>query len=260
MAARATNQKHGVGYFDVALHGARIEDSSGGVSHLRLNAYARKNTPERPFAVANDFISSSLGIAAGLPVPPGTLIGVYGGGYNYASLAFGDRGDRPPPIIPPRFCEERAWEACGIIAFDQWIHNTDRHDANIGYIPEVAVGVFDHDLALMNEAKTSGEALSLLADSQDTPIKFHCLTPHVKDVSHFGEWFDRIGSVTRREIRRAVATSHSAELINAELRDALISFLEYRQTRINSFVEQTRDQYRSVDSWTLDLKEVDSDS
>jgi hypothetical protein len=260
MVPRQRGQKHGVGYFDVALWGARVEDSSGGVSHLRLNTFARKNTPERPFAVANDFIASSLGIATGLPVPPGTLVGVYGGGYNYASLAFGDRGDKPPPIIPPQFCEERAWEACGIIAFDHWIHNTDRHDGNIGHLPEVAVAVFDHDLALLNEAKNSDEALSLLAASQDVPVKFHCLPPHLKDVSHFGEWFDRIASVTRREIRRAAIAAHTAELVSAELRDALVAFLEHRQTRIGSFIEQTRDQYQNVDSWTLDIEEVDSGS
>ncbi|WP_432090530.1 hypothetical protein [Streptomyces sp. NRRL F-5630] len=260
MAASARGQKHGIGYFDVALWGARIEDSSGGVSHLRLNAYARKNTPERPFAVVNDFIASSLGIATGLPVPPGTLVGVYGGGYNYASLAFGDRGDKPPPIIPPKFCEERPWEACGIIAFDHWIHNTDRHNGNIAYLPEFAVAVFDHDLSLLNEAKTADEALALLAKSQDIPVIDHCLTPHLKDVSHFGEWFDRIASVTRREIRRAVSTAHSSELINAELRDALTTFLEHRQTRIGSFVDQTRDQYQKADSWTLDIEEVSSGS
>ncbi|MGA5347284.1 HipA family kinase [Streptomyces griseoincarnatus] len=260
MVPRQRGQTHGVGYFDVALWGARVEDSSGGVSHLRLNTYARKNTPERPFAVANDFIASSLGIATGLPVPPGTLVGVHGGGYNYASLAFGDRGDKPPPIIPPQFCEERSWEACGIIAFDHWIHNTDRHDGNIGHLPNVAVAVFDHDLALLNEARSSEEALSLLAASQDVPVKFHCLPPHLKDVSHFGEWFDRIASVTRREIRRAVIAAHTAELVSAELRDALVAFLEHRQTRIGSFIEQTRDQYQNVDSWTLDIEEVDSGS
>lgn len=260
MAPGSRGPKHGVGYFDVAVHGARIETSSGGVSHLRLNAYARKNTPDRPFAVANDFIASSLGIIAGLPVPPGTLIGVYGGGYNYASLAFGDRGDRPPPIVPPKFCTERPWEACGIIAFDQWIFNTDRHDENIGYIPDVAVGVFDHDLSLMNHAKSNDEALSLLVACQDSPSKVHCLPRHVTDVSYFGEWFDRIASVTRREIRRVMSTSHSADLINAELRDALVAFVEHRQTRLSSFVEQTRDQYLNVSSWTLDLKEVDGGS
>ncbi|MFJ5043455.1 hypothetical protein [Streptomyces sp. NPDC088719] len=260
MASGAQARKYGVGYFDVAHHGARIEESTGGVGYLRLNAYARKNTQERPFGVANDYIASSLGIAAGLPIAPGTLIEVYGGGYNYASLAFGDRGDQPPPIIPPRFCEERPWEACGIIAFDQWIFNTDRHEKNIGHLPGVSVGLFDHDLSLMNHAQTSDEALSLLADWQDSAGKFHCLPPHVTDVSHFAEWFERIASVTRREIRRVMSTAYTAGLIDATLRDALTSFIEHRQTRISSFIDETRDQYRSVSSWTLDLKEVDGGS
>ncbi|MFE6071239.1 hypothetical protein [Streptomyces sp. NPDC056525] len=260
MAPRAQERKYGVGYFDVAQHGARIETSSGGVGHLRLNAYARKNTPERPFGVANDFISSSLGMAAGLPVAPGALVGVYGGGFNYASLAFGDRGDQPPPIIPPNFCRERPWEACGIIAFDQWIYNTDRHDENIGHLPGVSVGLFDHDLSLMNSSLTLESALSLLADCQDRPSTSHCLTAHVTDVSHFGEWFDRIASVTRREIRRITATAFSADLVNADLRDALTAFVEHRQTRIGEFIEQTRSQYLKVSNWTLDLGEVDGGS
>ncbi|WP_435612189.1 hypothetical protein [Streptomyces sp. bgisy159] len=248
--------KNDVGYFDIAHYGAAIENSTGGVYHVKLNAYARQDTSAKPFAVVNDFVASSLGMAAGLPVPPGNLVGLYGGKHGYVSLAFGDRGDRPPPVIPPKFCAERPWEACGIIAFDHWILNTDRHDENLAYLPDVGVSVFDHDRTLINQPP-DGDAIASLSSGKDIAYKTHCLIRHVKDVSHFPEWFDRISSVTRREILQIVGRCHSAGLIDAHVRDALIEFIEYRQSRIRSFIDRTKDQFISADEWTLDLEGVD---
>ncbi len=254
------HSRNGVGFFDVANYGAIIEGSSGGVGSVRLNAFARQNTPDRPFAVVNDYVASTLGMAVGLPVPPGTLFGLHGGDHGYVSLAFGHRGDVAPPIIPPKFCADRPWEACGIIAFDHWVLNTDRHDQNLSHIPDIGVAVFDHDLSLINVPPSGEDAVTALAKNRDIVYKYHCLTRHITDPSHFPEWFARIGSVTRREIRRAADTCHSAKLIDASTRDALVSFLEYRQTRIRTYVNQTRDLYQNVASWTLDMEEEDGGS
>ncbi|MFI6962176.1 hypothetical protein [Streptomyces sp. NPDC050255] len=254
MTAAARGGKNGVGYFDFAFHGARIETPNGGVHHVRLNAFARQNTTERPYAVVNDFIASTLGVAAGLPVPPGNLIGLYGGGHGFVSMAFGERGDAAPPVIPPRFCQERPWEACGIIAFDQWVSNTDRHDRNLSYIADVGVAVFDHDLALINQYHPSGDAASALASDLDVECKSHCLAPHLVDVSFFPEWFDRIASVSRREIQRTVDICRSADLVESSLRDVLVDFVVHRQTRVRSYVDRTRLEYKKVSNWTLDLE------
>ncbi|MFI8301931.1 hypothetical protein ACIF80_00510 [Streptomyces sp. NPDC085927] len=260
MPTGSRRPKYGVGYFDVAFHGAAIEESSGGVHHVRLNAFARQNTAERPYAVVNDYIASKLGAAAGVPVPPGNLLGLHGGGYGYVAMAFGERGDTAPPVIPPTFCVERPWEACGIIAFDQWVANTDRHNRNLAYVADVGVAAFDHDLALINHYHPSADAKAALAGSLDLECKGHCLPPHVVDMSHFPEWFERIASVTRREIMQIVDTCHSARLVDASLRDALIDFIEHRQTRIRSYVDRTYAEYAKVKNWTLDTEEVDRDS
>jgi hypothetical protein len=260
MPGNPKGRKNGVGYFDIAFHGATTETGSGGVHHIRLNAYARQNTQDRPHAVVNDYVASTLGLAAGLPIPPGNLVGLHGGKYGFVSMAFGERGDEAPPVIPPRFCQERPWDACGIIAFDQWVNNTDRHDENLAYIEEIGVAVFDHDLALINHHHPSGDAATALAASLDAECKGHILAPFLTDASSFSEWFDRIAGVTRREIRRAVDTCYAVQLVNGELRDALINFIEHRQSRVRSYIERTRLEYTSLSRWTLDLEEVDGDS
>ncbi|MCA1604537.1 MAG: hypothetical protein LC775_03440 [Acidobacteria bacterium] len=98
----------GIGYFGVTFAGAEV-GGSGGVSGVRLQAYARLNTADRPHGVVNDHIASALGRAARVPVPPGTLIALGSDKYGYVSMGFSDRGDRPPPAL----VDNSLWNAHG---------------------------------------------------------------------------------------------------------------------------------------------------
>ncbi|MEU5906157.1 hypothetical protein ABZ780_17475 [Micromonospora sp. NPDC047467] len=248
----------GLGFYGIANHGAQVEGSLG-VSAVRVAAYARRNTADRPFGVLNDYVASTLGTAIGLPVPPGTLIRFYQDEPGYLSLGFSDKGDRPPPVILQDFARERPWEASGVIAFDQWVLNTDRHDENLAYIPTLGVAVFDHDLSLVNRPP-DGNACASLEAGLDQAVKGHVLAPHLQTSEHFPEWCERIGSIGRREIRRVVGTCRDAGLIDVATRDKLASFLEHRQTRVRSYVDRTISEYVKVTSWTLGSGEVDDES
>lgn len=241
----------GLGFFAIAGYGAQVEDSAT-VTAVRVAAYARRNVHQRRFAVVNDYVASTLGMAVGLPVPPGALLRFHQGEPGYLSLGFSDRGDRPPPIIPPVFTRERPWEATGIIAFDQWILNNDRHDANLAYLPNSGVAVFDHDMALICNPQ-DGDACTSLESGLEQTIKGHLLSRHLETAEYFSEWFDRVKSVRKREIRRAVTTCFDANLIDDKIRDKLIGFLEHRQTRIHSHIGRTVSEYVKIDSWPLDI-------
>jgi hypothetical protein len=248
----------GLGFFGIDWHGAQVEGSLG-VSAVRVAAYTRRDTPDRPFAVVNDYVASTLGTAVGLPVPPGSLIRFYQGGAGYLSLGFSDRGDRPPPIIPPIFVHERPWDACGVIAFDQWILNTDRHDENLAYLPSLGVAVFDHDLSLINRPPDNDACASLEA-GLDQVVKGHMLARHLETVEYFPEWYQRIASIGKREIRRAVSTCRDAGIIDAAVKEKLVAFLEHRQTRVKSYVDRTISEYVKVASWPLGSGEVNDES
>lgn len=239
-----------LGYFSLDNYGALVEGSDG-VSAVRLSAFMRQNYPERPWGVVNDYISSMLGMSIGLPVPPGALIQLYDGEYAYVSMGFSIKGDRLPPVIFEQFVVERPWEASGIIAFDQWISNTDRHDENIGYHDRFGVAVFDHDLSLL--IRSQNDPIGMLREYRDAHVVRHDLAPYMTTAEYFEMWSTRISSVTTQEVRRIVYNCRHAGLITNDLVQELVRFIEHRKTRVLDYIQRTRDEYAKIAEWPFDL-------
>jgi hypothetical protein len=246
-----------LGYFGLDNYGALVEGSEG-VSAVRLAAFMRQNYAQRPWGVVNDYISSALGMSIGLPVPPGTLIQLHDKEYAYVSLGFSIKGDRLPPVIFEKFVEERPWEATGIIAFDQWISNSDRHDENIGYHDKFGVAVFDHDLTLlMRSVEDPG---GVLRKFEDAEVERHDLAPYMKTAGYFESWSNRISTVTTYEISRIVYNCRNADLITNSLAQDLVRFIEHRKSRVLDYIERTRDEYAKIAEWPFNLGEVNNES
>lgn len=247
--AVTSNPVDGLGAFKIKNWTIEASDTVTGVL---VQAYARQNSTERPFGVVNDFVASSLGLAAGLPIPPGFLIPLSGNQQGYVSIAFTDRGDRLPPVIPRRLAEERPWDATGIIAFDQWILNTDRHDENLAYDRNIGLAVFDHDLSLIN-TPADGRPETVLIGARDDEVKGHLLARHLTTPGHFAEWVARIAAITKNEIDRVVKTCQDAGLLGASDRALLVDFLRHRQERVLHYVARTADEYVRVSSWPIEI-------
>lgn len=255
VAASGSSPVTGLGYFHLGMFGAQVEGSEG-VSAVRVNAYARLATEDRPFGVVNDYVASSLGLAAGLPVPPGTLLHLHGGQYGYLSLGFSEKGDRLPPVLFDEFAALRAWEASGIIAFDQWVANGDRHDENLAFHPKLGVAVFDHDLSLLGRAQ--GDVAQVLRETRDNEIKSHSIPPFLMAADYLSSWCERIGSIRFEEIRRIVFNCVHAKLLDKSVADELIRFIEHRKSRVRDYLTRTRHEYELISEWPLDLGEVNN--
>lgn len=241
----------GLGYF--ALGGFEAVEGSDGVSAVRINTYARQNTASRPYGVVNDYIASRLGTFIGLPVPPGLLVKLSGDIYGYLSMAFGIKGDRLPPVIFDQFAIERPWDAWGIIAFDQWVANWDRHDENLAYAPSVGVAVFDHDMALL--ARTPGsesQACSTLRQGRDLEVKAHSLAPHMLTSQYLDSWCERISTVRTTEVSRLVNDCVNSKLISHETAVEIQTFVEHRKTRVRNYIERTMGEYDNITEWPFD--------
>jgi hypothetical protein len=256
VAPASNTPRDGLGFYSIQNWGAQV---GSGVYGVRMLGYARQNTADKPFGVVNDFVASTLGTAIGLPVPPGAMVRLYGDKWGYLSMGFSDRGDQLPPVIPERLARERPWDATGIIAFDQWINNTDRHEENMAYHPEIGLAVFDHDLSLIN-TPTDGNPAITLDGTVDLEVKNHILARYLDTPRFLPEWCVRIRSVSRREIRRAVDACFHAGLIDGESRTKLASYLQHRQTRIPEYVSRTKDEYVNISSWTFGDGGVDDDN
>lgn len=254
MSPGADPRTSGLGYFGIGFGGAEV-GGSGGVSGVRLQAYARTSIPDRPYGVFNDHVASALGRAAGVPVPPGALVNLGGDIYGYVSMGFSDRGDRLPPVLPGRLARDRPWEATGIIVFDHWVLNTDRHDENLAYLPRLGVAAFDHDLAILGRIPT-GEIFKVLEAFKDKPLIGHLLSPHLESLEYLTQWCDRVSAITTIEIRRIVNDCVEASLVDQALAECVVSFLDYRKSRLKSYVEATLDEYTSLVGQTLDSGEA----
>lgn len=251
MSGKSRPPATGLGYQSLQVDhlGALVEGSSGGVLLARLAAFARPVIAGSPYCIVNDYVSSALGMAMGVPVPPCTLIKL-GQEWGFISIGFGEHGTPPPPADLEALGAERPWEASGIIVLDQWISNSDRHDGNVAYLPTLGVAAFDHDQALFG-ACPSGGGLASLSQSQPTRVKNHPFGPHLKTDEHFESWIARAKSITRHEIERAVWTCVDTGLLPRQDATALVDFLQYRQRHVGSFVSDSHPEYSGISSWTL---------
>ncbi|MDR3661302.1 MAG: hypothetical protein P4L86_13085 [Mycobacterium sp.] len=76
----------------------------------------------------------------------------------YAMMKFGKKGDKPPPVDAEEFVENRPHLAAGIVLFDAWILNGDRHAGNLAWYPgkNDAASIFDHGHALFGTREGKG--------------------------------------------------------------------------------------------------------
>jgi hypothetical protein len=212
---------------------------------------AKTDSTDAPYAVANEYICSRLGTAIGLPTPPGVVLGGPAGDAAFVSLRFGRKGDKPPPIISEHLAEDEPFVAGGVIAFDCWIGNKDRHTKNIAYVrsPRIPPVVFDHSHALMGYQK--GEAVRRLADTIDEPYVGHgCLDAVVKEGSGFGEWAGRIASVPTWLVEEACSVAETTGAASPEEAVRAREFLRHRQTRILEYLKAEATALPNV-SWGM---------
>ena len=199
------------GSFAIGNHGHQLSPDSG-QSAVSLAGFARRNHPDRPYAVVNDFVASQLGLLMGVPVPPTALVNL-GDSTGVVSLMFGDRGLRPPPADLARLAHDDPRSAAGIYTLDQWVLNGDRHNENVAYFPGAGVSAFDFDSALIG-LKPPQSVRANLHLGVDRPVVAHPLAAHMLDVSHLASWQHRASVITQRDIETIVFKCLDAGLLD----------------------------------------------
>jgi hypothetical protein len=188
----------------------------------------------------------------GLPVPPGVMVRTDDGRPAFVCLRFGRKGEKPPPAIAQHVVEDDEFMAAGIVAFDCWIGNEDRHDRNLAYSrePKLDLAVFDHSHALMG--CEAGGAVQRLTDSLDkTYVSSGCLAPLMTKGGAFPEWAKRVQSIdpgviknTCRAVSRVGAATHDEAKAAEE-------FLLHRRTRILGYLQKDASALPKVMEWGL---------
>jgi hypothetical protein len=107
---------------------------------------AKKATPGQPYIVANELVCGRIAGVLLLPCPPGALMQKDADTYFF-SLDFNIAGQALPPASASEIVAKFPRLAWGIIVFDVFVMNSDRHPGNIAYDTSTdQVQIFDHSM------------------------------------------------------------------------------------------------------------------
>ncbi len=200
-----------------------------------------------PYCVPNEYICAKIGSALGLPIPPFAITTAADSNVKvmFTSLDFNPGAVRLPPV-DPQTCVEKLHSLCvGVVVFDIWIANEDRHDENLAVDKlgnPKSMRVFDHDQALFGGCNEIGiPRLVKLRDrlgitgSNVTGGNPHCLAPFFQSDLYFETWVDRVQSIPEWIIVEACRAMMRVALTKQEV-DAAIDFLLYRRKIIHELV------------------------
>jgi hypothetical protein len=190
-----------------------------------------------PNAIANELICGDLGRILRLPIPPGFIVYKEAEPYH-VSLNFYLAGEDLPRADAASLVAEHPKLACGIVAFDIWVCNGDRHAKNIAFDQSTKrVNLFDHSHAFMHGAQgrkhLEGQAGSLGI------LPHHCLVPQIANGDHFGYWIDRIERIPEFYIRDSIRECMAIGMTSDDA-DFCTGFLLDRRTQLTTLLDANK--------------------
>ena len=211
-----------------------------------------------PYTVAVEYICAELARMIRIPVPPSFVAELPGEETTpaFTSLGFNLSGGTTPPADPVAAVAADADMATGIVVFDAWIYNSDRHPKNLSFQVVRAphrFNVFDHGHALLfypDALQTGVTRLGICGPAGHDRGNRHCLLDALDTGEFFGKWLDRVQRVPPDLIGEIVADSEELGL-PAQLVGPTTDFLVLRQRTLPLLFKEHRDQFPLVTDWTL---------
>ena len=251
-------------YYKIESFGKQLGIGVAGSRYARLSAVVKANVPQAPYCVPNELICCELGRFIGLPVPPVAPVATAGGSPLFASLDFNLTGNALPPVDVAKCVRLLPSLSTGLLLFDIWVANLDRHPANFAVdflaVPP-AMNVFDHSHALLGYNSGDGEArLAALRDrlgvswQTGDPIASgrhrHCLLDALGTDDHFGYWHDRIKATPEFFVRDKCEAALDHGATRQEV-DPAIDFLLHRRDTLLSIISMHRTEFTAITTWRL---------
>lgn len=218
--------------------------------------YLKKpNDTPPPYYVANEYICAELARLIRLPVPP-AFVARYGGDLCFCSLDYNLSADRLPPIDPEVAIREEPNLCAGVIAFDIWVANTDRHRRNISFQATRdphRLNAIDHGHALF----AASDSLTWAADrfavegaQRGGRGNRQCLLDWLADDQRLSDWVGRIERLDSGTIREIFQDAIAAELPE-DLAKQGASFLLDRRQKLRQLVSSNRAEFPKITAWGL---------
>jgi hypothetical protein len=237
--------------------------------YVELRGYAKVASADVPYCVANEYVCGRIGQLLGLPIPPGGVIQPQTDdqGAAWVTLNFSPKSEPLPPVDPEAVVAAASDLAAGVVVFDVFIGNTDRHAGNLAFLPsQKRLDVFDHSHALMGvrqgriqhrleELRTmtglSGAAIDGVSSNR------HCLLDHVSDAPALLGWAEELQAVVSDRFLQRICAEVAALNVGATAEEAMHveEFLGERRADLKRLLYTNRDEFKAIrhDDWGMEL-------
>ena len=211
--------------------------AAGGVvpsCYVGIAGIAKPNTPAMPYTVFNELISNRFANLLMLPCPPGFMIEPEGEPY-FVSLNFNLSGQDLPPANPNLIIQNHQNLVWGIILFDAWIANADRHNRNISFDTVTnKLHIFDHSHALLGAGIDPCAHIKEHENSIKN-LERNCLAQNVTSLRGFESQFRRLNSIPDFFISELLSSPNEIELGN-DITKNLEDFLMQRRSNLAKLI------------------------
>jgi len=213
--------------------------------HVGVWGIAKAPDNDNPYVVANELVCYNLAKAILLPIPPGFIV-ARNGAFNYVSLDFNLSGAALPPADPESVIRAVPDIAAGIIAFDVWIVNSDRHDGNLHYdFLQRKIEIFDHGHAFFRGSNEE-QARETLANSENQlGIGNHCLASELLELTSIPRWLNRIMAVPDFYISEVIKAGIEVGLPESQA-GFCEDFLSRRRQALGELIRNNQDTFPKV--------------
>lgn len=207
------------GLYSIDIIGEPVGAGVTAPQYGKMGCVIKRNPADSPYTVANEFIASRIGLLLGLPIPPGVIVETEAHGGVHVMLRFGEADEKPPPGNPVELVRDHPDLAAGIVVFDIWVCNGDRHEKNWAYSPKLFPAVFfDHASALCGV----GSTVTRLTNMAGKPPAASAIWHEIDDVSLFDAHVQAVEALPHRTIHRLFAEAVDAKAFDPN--DAQVAF------------------------------------
>lgn len=244
------------GFYGVASVDAAVGAGATGSRFCTLEGVVKTASPQAAYTVVNEYVASRIAGLLALPVPPGAITQLDDGTLSFVMMKFGKKGDKPPPADAHDFVQNRPRLAAGIVLFDAWVLNKDRHAENLAWYPggQGWVSIFDHGHALFGtEADKGVETLNSMVN--DPCLGHGCLVGELTVASDVESWIEQIEAVRDSAIKEICQPLTGLGVCIRDESVKLEEVLVHRRKTIRTLVKASHDKFTKIKDgdWGLNL-------
>lgn len=223
---------------------SRVGDGATRPNYIAVVGVAKGASAGSPYVVANEIVCGALGRGLGLPIPPGFLVKENGEAYH-VSLNFNLTADSLPPADPAALVAALPELAAGIVLFDAWVLNDDRHNKNLAFDTSTTQAVlFDHSHAFLGSGNNGRARLASLVGQPS--LGGHCLKQHLTSAAAFPWWQARIMAIPEFWIRMAVEEASHVGLQREDV-EYCVNYLLERRGRLIGLLRGNRALFPNIE-------------